>query len=170
MKKAIFTFLFLCLITTAFSQQKDWAIGAKIGDPLGFNLRHYLKNDKNAIEVNYGVYGGIWNVKSSYKDGNFTGSGFSFSGVYLWHNEMGGASNFKNYYGFGGQYVSRSYYDASKKEIPITGLGGIGEAGIEYFVPDSPFSILLEVGAYVELVPAILYLHPQAGAGVRLNF
>ena len=164
-------FLLTFLITSYLStkaQEKNWAIGAKIGDPSGINLRHYLNNDKNAIEVNVGVYGAIWGLRSNYKDGAFDGAGFSFSGLYLWHNEM--TSNLKNYYGFGAQFTSRSYKDKNNTQIPITGLGGLGQAGLEYFLQSSPISIFMEVGAYVELVPAVLYFHPQGGVGARLNF
>jgi len=171
MKKVLLLSILLISYLSSFSQQKGWALGAKIGDPSGLNIRHYLNNDKNAVEVNVGVYGGIWGARSSYKDGAFDGAGFSFSGVYLWHNEM--TTNLKNYYGFGAQFTSRSYYvpdGTGKKEIPTTGLGGLGQVGIEYFLPSSPISIFLEAGAYVELVPSILYFHPQGGGGVRLNF
>ena len=164
-------FLLTLLITSYLStkaQEKNWAIGAKIGDPSGLNLRHYLNNDKNAVEVNVGVYGAIWGLRSNYKDGAFDGAGFSFSGLYLWHNEM--TSNLKNYYGFGAQFTSRSYKDKNNTQIPTTGLGGLGQVGLEYFLPSSPISIFLEAGAYVELVPAILYFHPQGGLGARLNF
>jgi hypothetical protein len=171
MKRILLLSILLISSLSGFSQEKGWALGAKIGDPSGLNIRHYLNNDKNAIEVNVGVYGGIWGLRSNYKDGAFDGAGFSFSGVYLWHNEM--TTNLKNYYGFGAQFTSRSYYvpdGTGKKEIPTTGLGGLGQVGIEYFLPSSPISIFLEAGAYVELVPSILYFHPQGGGGVRLNF
>lgn len=171
MKKVLLLSILLISYLSGFSQEKGWALGAKIGDPSGINIRHYLNNDKNAVELNVGVYGGIWGVRSNYKDGSFDGAGFSFSGVYLWHNEM--TTNLKNYYGFGAQFTSRSYYvpdGANRKEIPTTGLGGLGQVGIEYFLPSSPISIFLEAGAYIELVPSILYFHPQGGGGVRLNF
>ncbi|MEA5457579.1 hypothetical protein VB796_00930 [Arcicella sp. LKC2W] len=171
MKRILLLSILLISYLSGFSQEKGWALGAKIGDPSGLNIRHYLNNDKNAIELNLGVYGGIWGLRSNYKNGAFDGAGFSFSGVYLWHNEM--TTNLKNYYGFGAQFTSRSYYvpdGTGKKEIPTTGLGGLGQVGIEYFLPSSPISIFLEAGAYVELVPSILYFHPQGGGGVRLNF
>ncbi|MBC7406808.1 MAG: hypothetical protein H7339_00305 [Arcicella sp.] len=171
MKKVFLLSLLIVSHLSAKSQEKNWAIGAKIGDPSGLNLRHYLNNDKNAIEVNVGVYGALWGLRSNYKDGSFDGAGFSFSGLYLWHNEM--TSRLKNYYGFGAQFTSRSYYVADgngKKEIPITGLGGLGQVGLEYYLPSSPISIFLEAGAYIELVPSLLYFHPQGGIGARLNF
>lgn len=175
MKKVLLLFILLISYLSGFSQEKGWALGAKIGDPSGINIRHYLNNDKNAIEVNVGVYGGIWGLRSNYKNGAFDGAGFSFSGVYLWHNEM--TTNLKNYYGFGAQITSRSYYvnttvngQPYRDENPTTGLGGLGQVGLEYFLPSSPISIFLEAGAYVELVPSILYFHPQGGGGVRLNF
>jgi hypothetical protein len=89
----------------------------------------------------------------------------------MWHNEM--TTNLKNYYGFGVQFTSRNWYEVKngiRQENPATGLGGLGQVGLEYFLPSSPISIFLEAGAYVELVPAVLYFHPQGGAGVRLNF
>ena len=171
MKKLFLLVLLTISYLSTKAQEKNWAIGAKIGDPAGLNIRHYLSNDKNAVEVNVGVYGAIWGLRSNYKDGAFDGAGFSFSGLYLWHNEM--TSNLKNYYGFGAQFTSRSYYvpdGNGKKEIPTTGLGGLGQVGLEYFLPSSPISIFLEAGAYVELVPSILYFHPQGGIGARLNF
>lgn len=171
MKKAFLLTLLIVSYSSAKAQEKNWAIGAKIGDPAGLNIRHYLNNDKNAIEVNVGVYGALWGLRGNYKDGSFDGAGLSFSGLYLWHNEM--ASRLKNYYGFGAQFTSRAYYiidGAGKKEIPTTGLGGLGQVGLEYYLPSSPVSIFLEAGAYIELVPAILYFHPQGGIGARLNF
>ena len=171
MKKVLLLTTLILNCLTSFSQEKNWAVGGKIGDPIGLNIRHYLANDKNLVEVNVGVYGGIWGLRGNYKDGAFNGSGFSFSGLYMWHNEM--TSRLKNYYGFGAQFTSRSYYTVDgtgTKENSITGLGGLAQAGVEYFLPSSPISIFLEAGAYVELVPAILYFHPQGGAGVRLNF
>ncbi|MES2518945.1 MAG: hypothetical protein V4585_12600 [Bacteroidota bacterium] len=170
MKKLFFLFILTLIYSNSFSQEKSWAVGVKVGDPSGLNIRHYLNNGNNAVELNLGVYGGIWGLRSNYKDGTFNGAGFSFSGVYLWHNEM--TSRLKNYYGFGAQFTSRSYYvpdGAGTKEIPTTGLGGLGQVGLEYFL-NSPLSIFIEAGAYIELVPSILYFHPQGGGGVRLNF
>jgi hypothetical protein len=175
MKKIIlFTLLTISCLST-YAQEKSWAVGAKIGDPSGLTIRKYMGNDKNAIEVNVGVYGALWGLRSSYKSGAFDGAGLSFSGLYLWHNEM--SSRLKNYYGFGVQITSRSYYEEKvvnglpyKDLNPTTGLGGLGEVGLEYFLPSSPISIFGEVGAYVELIPSILYFHPQGGLGARLNF
>jgi hypothetical protein len=171
MKKLLFLIFLIITSLNSFSQQKNWAVGGKIGDPIGLNIRHYLSNDKNLVEVNVGVYGGIWGLRGNYKDGAFDGAGFSFSGLYMWHNEM--TTNLKNYYGFGVQFTSRNWYEVKngiRQENPATGLGGLGQVGLEYFLPSSPISIFLEAGAYVELVPAVLYFHPQGGAGVRLNF
>jgi hypothetical protein len=175
MKKLFLSILLIISSLTAFSQEKNWAIGVKVGDPSGLTVRHYLGNDKNLVEVNVGIYGGIWGLRSAYKDGAFDGAGFSFSGLYLWHGEM--TSQMKYYYGFGAQFTSRSYYVPKtvnglpyRDENPITGIGGLGQAGVEYFLKSSPISIFGEVGAYVELVPAVFYFHPQGGAGVRLNF
>lgn len=171
MKKILLLILLTFSYLYTHAQEKNWAVGAKIGDPIGLNIRHYLSNDKNLIEVNVGIYGSIWGLRGSYKDGAFDGAGLSFSGLYMWHNEM--TSHLKNYYGFGVQFTSRNWYETKngvRQENPATGLGGLGQVGLEYFLPSSPISIFLEGGAYIELVPAVLYFHPQGGAGVRLNF
>jgi hypothetical protein len=175
MKKILLLLMLIISTLTGYSQEKGWAIGVKVGDPSGLSLRHYLGNDKNLVEVNVGVYGGIWGAKGNYKDGAFDGAGFSFSGLYMWHNEM--TSRLKNYYGFGLQFTSRSYYVPKtvnglpyRDENPTTGIGGLGQVGLEYFLPSSPISIHMEVGAYAEIVPSILYFHPQGGIGARLNF
>jgi hypothetical protein len=171
MKKILLITILIISSLAGYSQEKGWAVGVKIGDPSGLSLRHYLGNDKNLVEVNVGVYGGIWGAKGNYKDGQFDGAGFSFSGLYLWHNEM--TSHLKNYYGFGVQFTSRNWYETKngvRQENPATGLGGLGQVGLEYFLPSSPISIHMEVGAYAEIVPSILYFHPQGGLGARLNF
>ena len=175
MKKNFLIILLVISYLSTKAQEKNWAIGAKIGDPAGLNIRHYLNNDQNAIEINVGVYGALWGLRSNYKSGSFDGAGLSFSGLYLWHNEM--SRRFKNYYGFGAQFTSRSYYENKtlngipyKDQTPATGLGGLGQVGLEYFLQSSPISIFGEVGAYVELVPSLLYFHPQGGIGARLNF
>ena len=175
MKKLFLLTLLTISYLSTQAQEKSWAVGAKIGDPAGLTIRKYLSNDKNALEVNIGVYGALWGLRGNYKSGAFDGAGLSFSGLYLWHNEM--SSRLKNYYGFGAQFTSRSYYvDKTlngiqyKDQTPATGLGGLGQAGLEYFLPSSPISIFGEVGAYVELIPAVFYFHPQGGLGARLNF
>jgi hypothetical protein len=168
MKKLLLLILLITGSITINAQEKGWAVGAKVGDPAGLTIRKYLNNDKNIIEVNVGVYGALWGLRDNYKSGSFVGAGISFSGLYLWHNEM--SSRLKNYYGFGAQFTSRSYKDKNNAQIPITGLGGLGQVGLEYFLPSSPISIFGEVGTYIELIPAVFYFHPQGGLGARLNF
>ncbi|MEA5404520.1 hypothetical protein VB776_16430 [Arcicella sp. DC2W] len=168
MKKIAFICSLVLLSFSGFSQYKTWAVGAKLGDPSGLTIRHYLNNDKNALELNVGVYGALWGLRSPYRDGNFDGAGISFSGIYLWHQQLGN-SPLRCYYGFGGQITSRSYI-LDSKQTPNTGIGGIGQAGLEYGVPDSPLSVFGELGLYIELVPAFFYTHPQGGLGVRYNF
>ena len=168
MKKHALAFFLILVSFTGFSQYKTWAIGGKLGDPSGLTIRHYLNNDRNAIELNAGVYGALWGLRSPYRDGAFDGAGVSFSGLYLWHQELGN-TGLRSYYGFGGQITSRSY-TLNNKQIPNTGIGGVGEAGVEYGIPDSPLTMFAELGLYIELVPAFFYTHPQGGFGIRYNF
>jgi hypothetical protein len=168
MKKIFCIVFILCLSFSGFSQYKPWAIGAKLGDPSGLTIRHYLKNDKNAIEFNLGVYGALWGLRSPYREGNFDGAGVSFNALYLWHKQLN-QSLLSVYYGFGLQMTSRSYL-VNRNQLSSSGMGGIGEAGLEYAIPNSPLSVFGEMGLYVELIPSPSYIHPQGGIGARVNF
>lgn len=176
MKKIIYVCCLLLCSSLAQAQQQKWAIGFKIGEPTGLSVRHYSRDDSRALETNLGVYGGIWGVRDAYKSGAFDGSGIAFNVKYLIHHQLI-SSQFRYYYGVGGQLTSRRYYveevmngKAYQKDIPATGLGGLGTCGIEYFSPSSPLSVFAEAELYVELIPAFFYIHPQGGIGARFNF
>lgn len=177
MKKLQILLVFSLISFSGLAQTKDWAVGFRIGEPGGLMLRRYLNNDKNVLEFNVGTYGALWGNISKYRDGQYKNIGFAFNGQYLWRNEMGKSGKLMNYYGFGGQITSRTYYSPKNINGQIIdidqsniALGGVGTAGLEYFPDGAPLSIFMEVGLYAELIPAVLYLHPQGGVGVRLNF
>lgn len=173
MKKIALTFLCLFSITMAQAQYDNWAVGVKLGEPTGLNIRKYF-NNINAIDVTIGTYGGIFKSFSDYRQGKYKNTGFSFQAHYLWHNPIFNSDKAHVYYGFGPQINSRKYYPDNQSNQPIKyvkniSLGGSGIAGGEFFLPDGRLSIFLEGGIYVELLPGPFYISPNVSGGVRLN-
>lgn len=158
----------------AMAQYNNWAAGFRLGEPSGINIRKYFR-DTNAFDINIGSFGGLYGNTRDYRQGRYRSIGLTLQGHYLWHTRLFGRDTFRGYYGFGGQVNRRRYYpDALKGQqteyVAETSLGGSAVAGLEYFVPDKPFSIFLETGLYVEVIPAPLFLNMQSGLGLRYNF
>lgn len=162
-------------IGSSQAQYNNWAVGFKLGEPTGLNIRKYF-GDNNAIDVTVGTYGGIYGNVRDYRSGRYKNVGLTVQVRYLWHKSIFNSEALKGYYGFGGQLNSRRYYFVPSS-APSSGevydrtisLGGTGLAGLEYFMPSSRLSLFLEAGIYAELLPAFLFLHPNMSAGVRLN-
>jgi hypothetical protein len=167
----IILFLFSCL-SPVKAQMKEWAAGFRVGEPGGFMIKRYLPNGKNAVEFNFGTYGGLWGTNRSYQNGNFQNIGFSVNALYLWQKPTLLNSDLHFYYGVGPQFVSRNLFlDNSLFPETKRGLGGAGIAGLEYFPIDAPnLSFFAEFGMYSELLPNPFYLHFQGGLGVKVNF
>lgn len=158
----------------AVAQYNNWAAGFRLGEPSGINIRKYFR-DTHAFDLNIGSYGGLYGNTRDYRQGRYRSIGLTIQGHYLWHTRLFGRDTFRAYYGFGGQINRRRYYpDALKGQqtefVAETSLGGSAVAGLEYFVPDKPFSIFMETGLYVEVIPAPLFLNMQSGLGLRYNF
>lgn len=157
----------------AVAQYNNWAFGLRLGEPSGVNIRKYF-GQNHAFDLNIGTYGGLYGTNRSYRSGNYKTFGISIQGHYLWHTELFGKDNFRGYYGFGGQINSRKYFPTSRAGTtdPSEGnisLGGSAVAGLEYFVPDKPYSIFLEMGLYAEVLPAPLFMGVSSGIGIRFN-
>jgi hypothetical protein len=173
MLKRIVLFLFLCCgFTAANAQMKDWAAGFRVGEPGGFMVKRYLPSGKNAVEFNFGTYGGLWGTNRSYQEGSFQNIGFSLNALYLWHRPTLVNSDLHYYYGAGPQFVSRNLFsDKSIYPEAKRGLGAASIAGLEYFPIDAPnLSFFAELGLYTELIPNPFFLHIQGGIGVKVNF
>lgn len=173
MKKPFLLAVLFLLSANLLAQSQNFSVGARLGEPAGLTLRKYLRDDIRSIEANLGTFGGFWGNSRKYgKEGQYRNVGFSINALMLWHNELFGKENFKSYYGFGGQINNRrSYPDRLAGNYEkVVSLGGVGQAGVEYFVTDQPFSIFAEAGLYVEVLPVPFFLHPQGGLGVRFNF
>ncbi|MFC5408068.1 hypothetical protein ACFPMF_02015 [Larkinella bovis] len=166
--------LLIGLTTTrqASAQTNNWAVGFRIGEPSGVNIRKYFGNN-HAFDLNIGSFGGIYGTRRSYRKGVYKNVGLSAQGHYLWHGGIAKSQSFRYYYGFGGQLNSRRYYPDRFSAVNAfdntISVGGSGVGGLEYFSPNKPFSVFLETGLYVEVIPAPFFLGLQSGLGVRLN-
>jgi hypothetical protein len=171
MKKIGILILFTIIATASFSQEKKWAVGARLGEPSGLNIRKYF--DERAFEVNIGTYGGLWGNNRGYRKGNYQSVGLAVNANYLWHKNLFKKETAKYYYGFGAQFNSRKYFPDNTnvvQGVSSLSIGGDALAGVEFFLPDSPLSIFLETGLFVEVLPSPLFMHVQSGVGVRFNF
>lgn len=172
MKKSHFiAIIFIFISISAFSQEKSWAVGARIGEPSGLNIRKYF--DERAFEINIGTYGGIWGQNRGYRKGTYNSVGLAVNMNYLWHGNLFKKETAKYYYGIGAQFNNRKYFPKDQKlaqGVATLSIGGNALAGLEFYVPDSPLSIFLEAGTYVEILPSPIFMHIQSGVGARFNF
>ncbi len=172
MRKVSFLFILVFLISSAtFAQEKNWAIGAKLGEPAGLNIRKYF--DERAFEINIGTYGGLWGQDRGYRKGTYNSVGLAVNMNYLWHGNLFKRERAKYYYGIGAQFNNRKYFPKDQKlaqGVATLSIGGNALAGLEFFMTDSPLSIFLEAGTYVEMLPSPIFMHIQSGVGARFNF
>jgi len=173
MKKIIFTLFCLFTMSIAQAQYDNWAVGFKLGEPTGIQIRKYF-NNVNAIDVSFGTYGGILANVRDYRQGKYRNVGLSFQAHYLWHNALFNSEKAQVYYGFGPQINSRRYYPDNQQNQPINyqgniSLGGSGLGGFEFFLPDGRMSVFMEGGLYIELLPGPFFTSPNVSGGIRLN-
>ena len=173
MKRIILTLLCIFTFTLAQAQYDNWAVGFKIGEPTGINIRKYF-NNVNAIDISIGTYGGIMSNNRDYRQGVYRSAGLSFQAHYLWHNALFNSEKAHIYYGFGPQVNSRRYYPDNQQNQKINyqkniSLGGSGLGGFEFFLPEGRLSVFLEGGLYIELLPGPFFTSPNVSGGIRLN-
>jgi hypothetical protein len=157
-------------ITMAGAQTRSWAIGFKIGEPSGLNIRKY--GDHNALDITLGTYGGVLAQNKAYRKGNYRTAGFMLNSTYLWYVHWL-RERMIAYAGVGGQVNSRNYYPGKSGGgvyLRSVSLGPSATAGLEYLSRAKARSFFLEGGGYVELLPGFLYTSPQVSFGVRFNF
>ena len=178
MKKRLLalTILFVMgIASTTFAQYDyNWAVGFRVGEPLGFNARKYFQNGDKAFDVNIGTYGFLYNRQRRYNAGEYKTAGLMIQGMYLWQNEVFRKDWVHVYYGFGAQINNRSHYadiligqkiDRTKK----LSLGPTGTAGIEFKLPNQPIGFFIDAGLYIEALPSPFFINPQVSGGLRLN-
>jgi hypothetical protein len=172
MKKYYLASLLLISVLTANAQTQRWAVGFKLGEPTGVNIRKY--GDRNGLDITVGTYTGFLRNKKTYKTSNddLGAIGISFNGTYLWYVPMFNERMIA-YGGVGVQLNSRRYYpDRNRKEVHTTNIstGPSAMGGLEFFFARKPTSFFVEGGAYVELLPKIFYFNPNLNIGLRHNF
>jgi hypothetical protein len=174
MKQLIF--LFSCILTlgtaSVHAQQKEWAVGLRLGDPSGLNIKKYFGNG-NAFDLSIGSYGNFYGRSRSYRSGYYGNAGIALMGNYLWQKNITNANGLTWYYGLGGMFSSRRYYvyDSSTRVYSSNvALGATATVGLEYFISNTPISIFGDVSAYVEIVPSPFWINLPLGIGGRFNF
>lgn len=175
MKKLALILTFTLCFGLAQAQDDNWAVGFKLGEPTGVNIRKYF-NNIHAIDVSIGTYGGVFSNDRDYRSGRYKTTGLAVQVHYLWTTPLFNSEAVRVYYGLGGQVNSRRYYPDNKRNLPAPGdrektisLGGSAIGGVEYFIPDNRISVFLEGGTYVELLPRPFYFSPNLSAGIRFN-
>lgn len=172
MKKLALTLICTLCFGIAQAQYDNWAVGFKLGEPTGVNIRKYF-NNIHALDVTVGTYGGILSNDRKYRGDNgiYKNTGLSLQVHYLWHTPLFNSEAVHVYYGLGGQINNRRSYPQrlnGQYEKTVT-LGGSVLGGFEYYIPDNRISVFLEAGTYVELIRKPFYLSPNISAGLRFN-
>lgn len=180
MKKQL-TLLTLVIVTTfSASAQYDnnWALGLRVGEPLGINVRKYFQNGDRAFDVNIGTYGFLYGRDRDYgrgqNEGTYQDAGLMVQGIYSYIWSPGSGDLFHFNYGFGGQINNRNHYldkliGVREDKVKKISLGPTAVAGIEVKLPNNDLAIFLDGGAYVEALPVPFFANWQISGGVRLN-
>ena len=175
MKKLLLVFcaaVLLCSVsTTSQAQHKNWAIGLRLGEPAGLNVKKYIGKN-NALDINIGAYGNFYGNRRNW------GKGAAIMVNYLWQKHIPDAKGLQWYYGLGGQIGFRKDYWWDKNKYTYEyysdetrlSLGATGMIGLEWFIPKAPISLFVDVTPYVEVVPNIFGMSFQGGIGGRFNF
>jgi hypothetical protein len=154
--------------------RRNWAVGFRIGEPLGINLRKYIGTERKvAFDLNVGTFGGLWASERRHGGREYRNTGLSVNAQVLAYRDFGKSGNLQGYYGFGGQANRRREYpqnnlDVSFRRTVTLGLNAL--VGLEYRIPQRPISIFAETGAYAEIILVPIWLHIQGGAGARFHF
>jgi hypothetical protein len=175
-KKLLFLFFFsLGLSSVTYAQyQSNWAVGLRVGEPLGLNIRKYYEEGGKTFDVNIGTYGFLYGKRKDYWKGEYKSAGLMVQGIKSWHHSVFYKENFHVYYGFGGQINQRNYFpdsrigqrDDSEKKIS---LGPAVATGFEVRLPNNDLGIFIDAGGYLELLPDFFFPNLQISCVVRLN-
>ncbi len=138
------------------------------GAPIGLSVKRYIAKD-HAWSFTVGRYDHAYWDNNYWKD--YRPRALVLNAHYLWQQDIPKAKGLMLFYGPGGQIVIRQYGDRKNGEAPSNfALGLSGVLGVEYFIPNTPLSVFGEIGPYVELFPAFLWIGFDYGGGIRVNF
>lgn len=147
----LFYSLFLVIVFVSLSEAQEKAIGIRLGAPYGLSFKLY-KNQNTALEV----------IVSS----NHFDRGLFLTGLYEKSQTAFNENGLDFFYGIGGHigffqggfyrssYYGKDYYSYPGSFVTI-GIDLI--AGLEYKIPNAPFTI------GVDVKPTIEIFHPVSG-------
>lgn len=171
--------LFIATTLTASAQyDNNWALGLRVGEPLGINIRKYFAQGERAFDVNIGTYGFLYGRERDYgrgqNKGEYKSAGLMIQGVYSWVWSPGAGDLLHFSYGVGGQINNRDHYldkliGVREDKVKKISLGPTAVGGIEVNLPNNDLAVFLDGGAYVEALPSIFFFNWQVSGGVRLN-
>jgi hypothetical protein len=174
MKKLVGAVLCVFIGWSATAQERNWAVGFRMGEPLGVNVRKYLGTERRAaIDLNVGTFGGLWAIDRRHGAREYRNTGLSTTVQALWFRNVGKSDNLQAFYGFGAQLNNRREYRRDDLDVSFRRqltIGGNGIVGLEYRIPERPISIFVDAGLYAEVFYVPLWLHVQGGAGARFHF
>lgn len=175
MKKSIVTTLIISLvfIGNSFAQyENNWAVGLKVGEPLGLNIRKYFSYGDKAFDMNVGSFGFLYGrVRNYNKSQIYNEAGVMVQGLYHWNRTLGKREKMHYYYGFGGQINSRNRAPkiGERDAFRVISLGPAANAGIEIAIPENDMAVFLDAGGYVEIAPKPFFMAPNVNIGLRIN-
>ena len=175
MKKRTILTLTLTLLglTTALAQyENNWAIGLKVGEPLGLNIRKYFSYGDRSFDVNIGSFGFLYGrVRKYNKETIYDEAGVMVQGLYNFQKNLGKRERLHAYYGFGGQINSRNRTPkiGERDAFRVISLGPAVNSGIELSIPENDLAVFIDAGGYLEIGPKPFFLAPNINIGLRLN-
>lgn len=172
-KLAIILTVTLLSVGSSFAQyDKNWAVGLKVGEPLGLNIRKYFSYGDRVFDVNVGSFGFLYGRQRNYrKEQLYNAAGVMVQGLYQFHRPLGKREKLRFYYGFGGQINSRNRPPklGERNSFRVISLGPAVNSGIELSIPENDLSVFLDAGGYVEIVPKPFFMAPNVNLGLRIN-
>ena len=184
----------------ASAQRAEWGLGGRLGDPVGLSVKHYSPrlhwevNFGRSFHLRGGRYYrgqfvGIYQEQiRAYPHFEYvshrTTFPLSIQGHVLRQRPLSGINGLQWYAGGGAQvrfvtcyydyrYRRQGYNDwryvrnARQTNVDV-GLDGV--VGLEYFVPQLPFSLFADATVFVELADQPGHVYLQGGLGGRFVF
>lgn len=154
--------------------RRNWAVGFRLGEPLGINVRKYFGTERNvAFDLNIGTFGGLWATERAHGGREYRNTGLSVNAQVLRVRNLNASGNFQAYYGFGGQVNRRREYPRNDLDVSFRRQISLGlnmTIGLEYRISERPISLFTEAGVYAELIQVPLWPHLLGGVGARFHF
>ncbi len=170
--KTVIIGLVLLFVADSIQAQSYYktGIGLRLGPTYGFTIKHFI-SDKVALEglVTSRYYGG-----RGYGRGGWNGNpGLMLTGLAEWHFPIGSIQGFNWFIGGGfhlgvlGGYSSHPKFKDDRPYL-LTGLDFVG--GIEYTLPNAPFTFQADIKPSFHLIEYFGVWYNEAALSVRYTF